>query len=112
MNSYLNKSFYIITVSLFFMSIFFCISCASSKPNKFLNTIQRMSDTDLLNYYYGINERIKDIDHGMKREERSDHTKLEHNISQTPFIIGGEGYNLIQKRKVVLKELNKRNISP
>jgi len=112
MNNYAKKSFFIIAVGVFFMPIFFNTSCANTKPNKLRNKIQRMSDTDLLNYYYGINEGIKDIDHGMKREEHLDHTEHEHYIFQTPFTIGGEGYNLIQERKVVLKELNKRNISP
>jgi hypothetical protein len=68
-----------------------------------------MSDNDLLDYYHGINERIKDIDSDIKREESQDQTEQERVISNMPFFFGGEGYNLIQKRKVILKELNIRN---
>jgi hypothetical protein len=71
-----------------------------------------MSDNDLLDYYHGINERIKDIDSDIKREESQDQTEQERVISNMPFFFGGEGYNLTQKRKVILKELNIRNLTP
>jgi hypothetical protein len=71
-----------------------------------------MSDTNLLNYYNGINERLKDIDNGMKREGPSDMDEREHLLDNQSFFLGGEGHGLIQKRKVILEELNKRNIYP
>ena len=69
-----------------------------------------MTDSDLLNYYYGINERIKELDHGMKREEQAYYIEHKHYIHPTPFSLGGQGHHLIQERKMILKELNKRNI--
>jgi hypothetical protein len=39
-----------------------------------------MSDNDLLDYYHGINERIKDIDSDIKREESQDQTEQERGI--------------------------------
>jgi hypothetical protein len=71
-----------------------------------------MSDANLLNYYNGVNERLKDIDNGMRREEPSDIEESEHLFDNQSFFLGGEGHGLIQKRKVILKELNKRNIYP
>ncbi len=71
-----------------------------------------MSDADLLNCYYGINERIKDIDNGIKSEDRSDLYGNRDVISHQTYFIGGEIYGLMQKEKLVLEELNKRNINP
>ena len=71
-----------------------------------------MSSNELLNYYYGINQRIKDIDNDFRRNERLDNSEYDRFIFQDPFIIGGQGYNLIQRRKLILKELKKRNVIP
>jgi hypothetical protein len=112
MNNYLKKSIYLLTVCFFCYSLFFNISCASSKSNKFHSKIQKMSDNDLLNYYHGINDRIKDIDNDIKREESPDQTEIEQVTSNMSFMFGGEGYNLVQKRKMILKELNSRSLTP
>lgn len=71
-----------------------------------------MSDNDLINYYKGINERMKDIDSDIKREESEDQTEHERVISNMPFSFGAEGYDLNQKRKMILRELNRRNLIP
>lgn len=112
MNSYLKRYIFFLTVCFICSSLFFNISCACSKSKKFQSKIQTMSDNDLLNYYQGINKRIKDIDSDIKREESQDQTEQERVISNMPFFFGGEGYNLIQKRKMILKELNSRNLIP
>ena len=112
MNNYFKKLIYLLTVCFFCYSLFFNISCASSKSNKFHSKIQGMSDHDLLNYYHGINDRIKDIDNGIKREERQEQTEHERVVSNMPFLFGGEGYTLIQMRNMILKELNIRNLTP
>ena len=112
MNNYFKKSIFLLTFFLFCSSLFFNISCTSSKSNKFHNEIQRMSDYDLLNYYHGINDRIKDIDSDIKRQENPNQSEQKQLISNIPFLIGGEGYSLIQKRKMILRELNIRNLTP
>jgi len=112
MNNYFKKSIYLLAVCFFCYSLFFNISCASSKSNKFHSKIQKMSDNDLLNYYHGINDRIKDIDNDIKREGSHDQTEHERVVSNMPFFLGGEGYTLIQKRKMITKELNFRNLTP
>jgi hypothetical protein len=112
MYSYLKRSIYFIAACFICSSLFFNFSCAGSKSKKFQSKIQTMSDNDLLNYYQGINNRIKDIDNDIKREESQDQTEQERVISNMPFSFGGEGYDLIQKRKIILKELNSRNLIP
>lgn len=71
-----------------------------------------MSNNELLNCYYGIQERIKDIDSRIDREERSDPGKDRDFIYNQTYIIGGEAYGLMQKEKVLLEELKKRHIEP
>jgi hypothetical protein len=112
MNSYLKKSIYFIAVCFICSSLVFVISCAGSKSNNFQSKIQTMSDNDLLIYYQGINNRIKDIDSDIKREEGQDQTEQERVISNMPFFFGAEGNDLVQKRRMILKELNRRNLMP
>ena len=71
-----------------------------------------MSDNDLLDYYHGINARLKDIDSGIKTEETQNQSGQETFISHLPFLVGGEGYNLNQKREMILKELEIRKLTP
>jgi hypothetical protein len=70
-----------------------------------------MADTELINYYYGINERLKDIASDQERNADMEHTKYEHIIFNQTFFVGGEGYGLIQKREMALDDLNMRDIS-
>ncbi len=71
-----------------------------------------MSDAELLNCYYGVNDRIKDVDNRIKREDRLDNVENRDVISNNAYFVGGEIYGLMQKQKLVLKELDKRNIEP
>lgn len=71
-----------------------------------------MSDTELLNCYYGIHERIKDIDNSIDREDRFNSNQDRKIIYQQKYLAGGEAHGLMQKEKAVLEELKKRNIKP
>jgi hypothetical protein len=71
-----------------------------------------MSDTELLNCYYGIRERVKDIDRTMKKEARLDRAQDHDVISHQTYLVGGQIYGLMQKEKWVMQELNKRTIKP
>jgi hypothetical protein len=86
--------------------------CASTEMERFRANVHRMSDDALLACYQGLNDRIKDIDNGMKRDMLYHNKEKPDLIEQQSFLIGGDGYGLVQKRKVVLKELNRRNLSP
>ncbi|MCP3872851.1 MAG: hypothetical protein GY699_06815 [Desulfobacteraceae bacterium] len=110
--SQIKRKFFLLNFSLLFLSIFLFINCASSELVRFEKNTKTMSDADLLNCYYGINERIKDIDNGIKNEDRSDISENRDIISHQTYFIGGEIYGLMQKEKLVLEELNKRNINP
>lgn len=112
MNRYFKQSYSMMIVCLCFMTAFLYYSCASSELVRLRKRCPSMSDADLLNYYYGINERLKDIDNDMEKKEPSSLTEHEHFLNNETFFTGGEGYGLIQKRKVILEELNKRNIYP
>jgi hypothetical protein len=99
-------------VCLVCVSLFISLGCASSTSDKFQSKIQRMSDNDLTNYYHGIDARLKEIDRDITQEQTQDPTQLERVISNRPYFYGGEGQNLFQKRKMILKELDDRNLSP
>ncbi len=59
----------------------------------------------------GISDRIKDIDAQYRLDRELNQTYFEHKILQDQAI-GGKIYNLEQKKKLILKELHKRNIYP
>jgi hypothetical protein len=86
--------------------------CASSELTKFKKNTITMSDSELLSCYHGINERIKDIDNSIEREDPIDNSQLHDIISHQTYLAGGEAYGLMQKEKVVLEELRRRNIEP
>lgn len=102
--------------SLFaYLLILFCIvfvACASSELTIFKKNIKTMSDSELLNCYHGINDRVKDIDSNIKREGRSGNEKSQDILSHQTYMVGGEVYGLMQKEKLVLEELKSRNIKP
>lgn len=101
-----------ILVALFFLASISClIGCASSKTVKLQQKIRAMSDGELLSYYHGINDRIKYIGHDVQRDEHTYGIQPSHNIYNTPFSIGGEGYQLYQAKKMTLKELHRRKIN-
>ena len=110
--SKIKRSFYLINVFLLALSIFLCISCASSELTRFKKNTKTMSDVELLNCYHGIQDRIKDIDNNIKRDTRLDRAQNRDIISHQTYFVGGETYGLMQKEKLVLKEMKKRNMKP
>jgi len=94
-------------------SVFFLINgCATTELTSFKKNIKSMADDELVSCYYGINERIKDIDNIIEREERLDHFHNQNIISNQSYFVGGEIFGLMQKEKVVLEELKRRKINP
>ncbi|MFH0729543.1 MAG: hypothetical protein V2B19_24785 [Pseudomonadota bacterium] len=75
-----------------------------------------MSDAELVDYYNGIEEKIRTVDTKMQADGRSigENKKQDSNLNliPSPFWMGGDGYDLLQQRKRVLKELERRNVSP
>jgi hypothetical protein len=66
----------------------------------------------VLSCYYGINERIKDIDNRIEGQDRIAHSGNRNIVSRQTYFVGGEAYGLMQKQKLVLEELRRRNIKP
>jgi hypothetical protein len=108
----IKNTYHIVVTCLWLIPLFFHMGCAGFDQTQFQKKIQRMPDRDLVNYYHGINGRIKDIDRDIKQEDRSAYTEHEQFVSNMPFVIGGEGYQLIRKKKLIKKEMNHRKISP
>ena len=100
-------------VSLLAVSLF-SMGCVNSNKSKFQHKISRMSDAELLCYYHGVNDRLKDLAHDLEMHESAHHLRVtdQHYIYQTPFAAGGEGYHLIRNRNFILEELHERNIHP
>ena len=103
---------FLLIVCLLSLSLFVIFACASSELTRFKKNIMKMSDAELLNYYYGITDRAKDIDNNIKREDRFNYDKNRHIISHQTYLIGGEAYGLMQKEKLLLEELKRRGIKP
>lgn len=101
-----------ILIILLLFPVYFNSGCAGTAANRFQGKIEKLSDDELLSYYYGINDRIRDIDREIKNGKQHDLTEHDRVVSQQPFYFGGEGYDLVQKKNLILKELRKRRISP
>jgi len=94
------------------ISLFFNAGCASSEQTRLRDRVQSMTDAELLNYYHGINERLKDMDGEMSADDQTDSDNQDHFIKNQTFFVGGEGHGLAQKRRIVLDELYRRDIRP
>ncbi len=92
--------------------IIIIINCASSELIRFENNIKNMSNAELINCYYGFNDRIKDIENSIGRDERVDYPRNQQIILHQAYFVGGEIYGLMQKEKLLLDEMEKRNLSP
>lgn len=111
-NKYLAS---IISTLVFISSIFFLFnSCSSnSKLIEKKKEFERMSDKELLSYYYQINDRINDIDRDTEKNKVTDNINYDPNRDRiTHLHIGDTWGRLKQEEKFVLNELNKRNITP
>lgn len=90
-----------------------CLAGCGSK-RAFLNEIELMNDDELLSYYQGINDNIRDIDRGMRVDDHLGNQKHsgEGVNWRSSFFFLGEGYQLNNKKNLIEKELIKRNIRP
>ena len=102
----------LLNVCLLSMSILLFVSCASTEMNIFKKNTKAMTDAELLNCYYGIKERIKDIDNKIGREDHIDPVQKRDSAFHQTYLVGGEVYGLMQKEKLLLKEMKKRNMKP
>ena len=108
---HINKKALYLVIILILSQTFYTASCTSSEMIRLRKSIKEMSDTELINYYYGINERIKDVANDQERKADMDNKRHEHIIINQTFFPGGEGHGLLQKRELALDELIMRGIS-
>ncbi|MCP4349160.1 MAG: hypothetical protein GY795_27075 [Desulfobacterales bacterium] len=76
-----------------------------------------MPDNELLNYYHGISDRLDDIDRNVEEEKnRSGNNKSSDSHNAPDMLhhlhIGDTWHQLQQEKKLILKELRMRNITP
>lgn len=101
-----------IAFTLIILSTLFMLNCPSTEMIRFENSLKNMSNAELLSCHRGINERIKDINYNISRKDRPSYGEHQNDIPHQTHIVGGEAYGLMQKEKMVLKEMKKRNLSP
>jgi hypothetical protein len=84
-----------------------------SNKAQFQKQIELMSDAELLSYYHGMNDQVRDIDRESRVNNHIYDQQQDWERGQVPpFFAGGRGYDLGQKRELVEKELGKRNLTP
>jgi len=73
-----------------------------------------MSDKELLSYYYQLEDRLNDIDRNTEEARIVDSSNFDYsNRDRVAHLhIGDNWGHLRQEKKLILKELYKRNISP
>lgn len=86
--------------------------CATTSPDPFEARLEAMSDDELVSYYRGINDRLKEIQAGTREADRQGTVLQNDHIAQMPYITGGEAYQLEQKRMKVSKAIARRKITP
>ena len=84
--------------------------CATSSDDPMSHRLAEMSDAELVSYYKGLNDRLKDVQAKTVEEDRQGVIPQEEPVAKMPYFIGGEGWQLEQKLKKVKKEMARRNI--
>lgn len=102
----INK--YVICIFLMLISIIFVTACAHH--DALTSKLRAMPNDELVNYYHGVNERIKEIENKQTLSRRSDETEHDRIMSQSVFYMGGEGQELVEKQKAARKEMDRRNL--
>ena len=110
-NKYLTSTVMILVFVLTIMIIF--SGCRNSKLIKKKKQFERMSDKELLSYYYQINNRLDDIDRNTEQNKVIDNNNYDPNRDRITHLHIGDTWGHLQKeKKLVLSELHKRNITP
>lgn len=97
------------------LSMSLLCGCVSALKVEFETKIANMSDDDLLNYYYGLSDRLNDLDGARDSDpvDRPDpYPGYDSDHDARHFTIPDPGYILFKKIQWVLEELNKRKIRP
>ena len=112
MNIFRKGNLVVLISGLLTVAVLLLSGCASSEQTRLRKRVHTMSDAELLNYYHGINDRLKDLAGDLQAAERPDPDNPDQLIDNQTFFVGGAGHGLEQKRRIVLDELRRRDISP
>jgi hypothetical protein len=110
--SFLSVSKRLIIIMVFMLGIVAVIGCATTASDPMAARLAAMSDEELISYYHGINDRLKEIQQGTRDADRQGTVTEQDQLAKMPYIIGGEAWELEQKRERVSRELNRRNLQP
>ena len=112
MKSRLNIPASLLSVTLFFFCAVF--GCTDSRYMiKKEKQIAHMTDTELVSYYQGITDRIKDIDNNFRNTEDLMESPDREAPSRfpEPHFLGSDSYNLYHIREMVVREMRKRDLA-
>jgi hypothetical protein len=85
-------------------------ACAGNQKATLRERLTAMSDDDLIAYYQGIDDRLRSVGEGVRRET-ADKAEAQSAIGfQQTYFIGGEGQHLLKQRAAAEKELLRRGI--
>jgi hypothetical protein len=113
----INCDYYLhLTVRTFLFGlvvIFIFGSCSSSKLVEKKKQFERMPDKELLSYYHQLDNRLDDIDKNTENNKVVENNNYDPNRDRVVHLhIGDKWGQLKQEKKLVLRELRKRNITP
>ena len=86
--------------------------CATSRSEPFEERLAAMSDAELVSYYQGINDRIKEIQAGTREDDHQSTVRQDDHLARMPYIAGGDAWRLEQKQAKVRKEMTRRGLQP
>lgn len=102
----------LIMIVVFGFTIMAFIGCATTDSDPMATRLATMSDDDLISYYHGVNDRLKEIQEGTREADRQGTVMEQDQLAKMPYIIGGEAWEMEKKRERIRRELNRRNLTP
>lgn len=85
-------------------------ACASSPKPSLRERLATMSDADLMAYYQGVDYRLKAVGDEVRRETADNGQEPVTPGFQQTYFLGGDGYRLLEARKLAERELVRRRI--
>lgn len=100
-------------ITLLCLLLVLAAASCSSKNDKQKQRLGKMTDMELISYYKGINDRIRDLNQEFRQDAqiRNQYPDQENWLPQ-PTAIGGPIYELENTKKLVLKEMDSRGLKP
>lgn len=88
------------------------LGCATTAQDSLEVRLAAMPDKRLISYYHGINDRLKDIQAETRETDRQGPILEEDYLARMPYVVGGEAWELEQKREKASREMIRRGLMP